>query len=134
MGIKMAKGGKKMQVALFLLIILAIFTSGCFEEPVGEIVYIDYVAPTLPPKVGPGPGQGIYNTNCAGCHAMGGQGALPGTPDFTSAAYWDSKSDEDVLTAIKVGVEGTQMPGWEGKISDSEIDDVLVYMKSFAGR
>jgi mono/diheme cytochrome c family protein len=121
----------RMRYAIIGLLILVVLSSGCFEERLGEIVYDEYVPKTLPPVVGPGPGMGIYNTNCAGCHAMSGVGTLPGAPDFTDATYFD-KADDEIINAIKDGVEGTQMPGWS-QLSDEEIEDTLKYMKSFAG-
>jgi mono/diheme cytochrome c family protein len=62
---------------------------------------------------------------------MSGVGTLPGAPDFTDATYFD-KADDEIINAIKDGVEGTQMPGWS-QLSDEEIEDTLKYMKSFAG-
>jgi mono/diheme cytochrome c family protein len=129
----MKKLNIKNVVLAIILILFLTLTSGCLlEERLGDIVYDDFIPPTLPPVQGASPGKGIYDANCAGCHGMGGQGSMPNTPDFTSAAYWDGVADEDTMSAIKNGREGTPMPAF-ADLSDKELTDVLAYMKSFAG-
>jgi mono/diheme cytochrome c family protein len=124
--------GKK-YLAIAFLIIAIILTSGCFEEHLTEIIYDEYVQPTLPP-IGVGSiGQKIFTANCAGCHGINAQGILPNTPDFSAASYWSDNPEEEVLTKIKDGVDGTPMPGWSDKISEDEIVETVNYMKSIAG-
>jgi mono/diheme cytochrome c family protein len=57
---------------------------------------------------------------------------LPGTSDYTNATFWETHSDDEILSIIINGVDGTTMPGWS-QLSDEEIEDTLKYLKSFAG-
>ncbi|MHA2220311.1 MAG: c-type cytochrome [Candidatus Hodarchaeales archaeon] len=43
-------------------------------------------------------GQDIYNTLCAGCHAMNGKGTLPGTSDYTNVSFWEKPKCRDGLS------------------------------------
>jgi len=135
----------KKNILIFAILLIGIMaTSGCFEEPVGEIVYTEYIPPPTPkitftpqPGNGGGPdigaGQSTFESNCSGCHGMTATGMLPGTPDFSDAGYWSSKTDEEIISTIKSGIEGTPMPAWEETLSDDDITNVIAYLQSLAG-
>lgn len=76
-------------------------------------------------------GQVIYDQACAMCHGADGSGALPGTPDYTSAetsAALRTNSGEP-LCVIAEG-EGA-MPSWKETLSVEQMWQVITYMASF---
>ena len=93
-------------------------------------------------------GQAIYAANCAQCHGanLEGQpdwksrsanGRMPAPPHDDKGHTWHHP--DDVLFGItKVGVAPpyappgyqSDMPGFDGKLTDEQIWDVLAYIKS----
>ena len=83
-------------------------------------------------------GKAIYQANCTACHGTGGNGKGPAaialTPkpaDFTAAAYWQGKTDEQVAASIKSGRPGTSMTGFT-QLSDSDLANVTSYLRGFS--
>jgi cytochrome c oxidase cbb3-type subunit 3 len=70
-----------------------------------------------------------FADNCAGCHGAKGTGKLRGTPNFTSASWQASRTDAQIINAIRRG-KGKLMPAWEDKLSDDEINGLLSYLRS----
>jgi len=87
-------------------------------------------------------GKIIYQTNCATCHGQNGEsspgwrkqgadGKYPPPPLNGSAHTWHHSTD----TLSKVIREGSPpgiggMPAWGNKLTDEEIDDVIVWITS----
>jgi mono/diheme cytochrome c family protein len=91
-------------------------------------------------------GQAIYAANCASCHGdkLQGQpnwkerkadGKLPAPPHDATGHTWHHP-DQQLFNIIKRGVGAivpnypTDMIGFEGKLSDQDIWNVLAYIKS----
>ena len=75
----------------------------------------------------------LFQQNCAGCHNPDGKGvAAVHTPNFTNPAFQRSLSDQDITSAIRNGRAGGRMPAWSGKLTDSQIDSLAVYIRSFS--
>lgn len=91
-------------------------------------------------------GQDIYEANCASCHGakLEGQpewrrrlenGRMPAPPHDETGHTWHH-SDQDLFTITKSGVEAvvpgyeSDMPAFDGVLSDEEIRAVLAYLKS----
>ncbi|MBM9595026.1 c-type cytochrome [Roseitranquillus sediminis] len=91
-------------------------------------------------------GQELYAANCASCHGanLEGQpdwkrrldtGRMPAPPHDESGHTWHH-SDQDLFTITKLGVGGvvpgyeSDMPAFEGVLTDEEIRAVLAYIKS----
>ena len=87
-------------------------------------------------------GEEVYRKNCASCHGPNGEatpgwrnpgadGRYPPPPLDGSAHAWHH-STETLERMIRVGspdgVGG--MPAWDGKLTNREIDDVIVWIKS----
>jgi len=82
-------------------------------------------------------GKRLFETICAGCHdkngsgyTTGGTGTAIGKPGFLGKV-----SDGFIRTMVKEGRSNTRMLGFSGSsglanLSDSEIDDVIVYLRS----
>lgn len=95
---------------------------------------------------GADPGPELYRRACAPCHGVDGDGAGPAAPwldppprDFTRAAYkfrttytGSNPTDADIARTIRLGVPGTSMPAWEGRLTDDQIDAVVQVLKGFS--
>jgi mono/diheme cytochrome c family protein len=93
-------------------------------------------------------GKAIYETKCATCHGMegDGQGAPaaflnPKPRDFTEGKYkfrttesGSIPTDDDIVRSIKVGLHSTSMPDWEPFLSPESIRAVVEYVKGFSER
>jgi len=70
-----------------------------------------------------------YKAKCAMCHGPDGKGGKMGTRDFASA---EVKAETDAqLTDIITKGKG-KMPSYNGKLKDTEIKDLVTYIRSLA--
>lgn len=83
-------------------------------------------------------GQALYAANCTACHGVKGDGKGPAAvalnpkpTDFTSAAYWQARTDAQVARAIRSGRPGTSMTGFT-QLSDGDLDDLVAYLRTLA--
>ena len=91
-------------------------------------------------------GKAVYDARCVECHGASGKGDGPSssylTPrprDFTSGRYkirttetGSIPTDDDLIQSVRQGLYGTAMPAWDRILSDTEIHDVVDYIKSLA--
>src|SRR5918994_7392615 len=88
-------------------------------------------------------GQKLYMTYCSSCHGDKGRGdgaagkALPVKPaDHTDSKLMNSFSDEFLLNIIAKGGaavgKSAFMPAWGGVLKESQIQDLITYMRSIA--
>lgn len=74
-----------------------------------------------------------FKAKCAMCHGADGKGSAigekMGVHDFTSADV--QKESDAQLTEIITKGKG-KMPGYEGKLKDSEIKELVAYIRSLA--
>ncbi len=92
------------------------------------------------------PGHALYVANCASCHGanLEGQpdwmrrlpnGKLPAPPHDDSGHTWHH-SDRQLFTIVKLGLQAiapdyeSDMPAFQGVLTDAEIREVLAYIKS----
>jgi mono/diheme cytochrome c family protein len=88
-------------------------------------------------------GEAVYNKHCAECHGprgiglpgdwrkTGPDGKYPPPPLDDSAHAWHHPTEVLRRVIRKGSPPGMgNMPAWEGKLSEREIDDVVVYIKS----
>lgn len=72
---------------------------------------------------------GTFKAKCAMCHGADGKGGKMGTRDFASP---EVKAETDAqLTEIITKGKG-KMPAYEGKLKDTEIKDLVAYIRSLA--
>ncbi len=91
-------------------------------------------------------GQQLYADNCAGCHGLNLEGEpdwmtrlpngrLPAPPHDASGHTWHH-SDAQLFTITKFGLQAivpgyeSDMPAFEGVLTDEEIASILDYLKS----
>jgi cytochrome c6 len=70
-----------------------------------------------------------YKAKCAVCHGADGKGGKMGTRDFASAEV-QKETDAQLIDAITKG--RGKMPSYEGKLKDSEIKDLVAYIRGLA--
>lgn len=91
-------------------------------------------------------GKAVYDAHCVECHGSAGKGdgpsasyLVPRPRDFTSGKYkirttesGTVPSDEDLIGSVRRGLYGTAMPAWDRILPDSDINDVVQYVKSLS--
>lgn len=84
-------------------------------------------------------GETVYVANCLACHgkALDGEGPAaralkPPPADFTLDAFWQGRTDAQVIATIRTGKPGTSMMAF-GKLSDQELADVAAYLRRTTG-
>jgi len=83
-------------------------------------------------------GKATYELRCSPCHGNDGHGDGPAaqtiTPkprNFHDAAFWKATTPEQIRKVVHEGKPQTLMAGFEGVLSEAEIDDVIAYIQSF---
>lgn len=71
-----------------------------------------------------------YKAKCAMCHGADGKGGKMGTKDFASPEI-KSQSDAQLTETITKG-KPPKMPSYEGKLKDTEIKDLVTYIRGLA--
>ena len=78
-------------------------------------------------------GAATYKAKCAVCHGADGKGSAAGVqmgaPDFTSADV-QKQTDAQLTETITKG-KG-KMPAYDGKLKDTEIKDLVAYIRGLA--
>ena len=81
-------------------------------------------------------GRGIFQRFCKSCHGSDGRGTTlrdqtPSIPDFTSQVWQQRRSSPQLTTAIREG-KGTVMPAFRRKLNETQIRDLVAYLRAFA--
>ena len=93
-------------------------------------------------------GKTAYQTICAACHGKEGQGAVKAgvsisiieeqggkQPSDLTDAQWDhGASDGEIFAVMKRGVPSTMMPGFDGALSDTDMWNIVNYLRNLASR
>jgi mono/diheme cytochrome c family protein len=86
----------------------------------------------------PKKGEAIYQQHCVRCHGPSGDGLGRDVKDLIvppvnfQSLKSRSKTDSELLLAIKQGVLFSPMHGWQDRLSEQEMRDVLSYIRSLA--
>jgi cbb3-type cytochrome c oxidase subunit III len=73
---------------------------------------------------------GVYNTQCAKCHAENGKGIESlQPPDFTDAKWQASRTNKQLVTGINNGVG--VMPGFKGALKPAQVAALVGYVRAF---
>lgn len=76
-------------------------------------------------------GERLFNISCASCHGVGGYGS-PLAPALNNDLFLDTTSDVQMRQIIAMGVTDTIMPAWGGRLSDTQINTIIAYLRSLA--
>jgi mono/diheme cytochrome c family protein len=85
------------------------------------------------PQKGKAPdAKGVYQAQCAKCHAADGKGiaSLPDIPNFTDAKWQGTRNDKQLTDSINNGIG--IMPGFKGAIKPAEVSILVRHVRSFA--
>ena len=75
----------------------------------------------------------IFNNHCASCHGIDGKGNLDvGAPNLVDAVFLYGSDYETIYDVIYNG-RGGVMPYWSGKLSDSTIRQLSIYVHQLGG-
>jgi cytochrome c oxidase cbb3-type subunit 3 len=78
-------------------------------------------------------GKDLFEENCATCHAEDGSGLQEmGGPRLNDGIWLYKAGKEGVLAQINKPKHGV-MPAWTGRLSDTEIKQVAIYVHSLGG-
>lgn len=77
-------------------------------------------------------GARLFSITCVSCHGQSGYGTQI-APALNNALFLDGVSDTQIHQIIAMGVNGTLMPAWGGRLSEAQINDLIVYMRSWQG-
>src|SRR3954463_3617776 len=70
-----------------------------------------------------------YKAKCAMCHGPEGKGGKMGTRDFASE---DVKKETDAQLTEIISKGKGKMPAYDGKLKDTEIKDLVTYIRGLA--
>jgi mono/diheme cytochrome c family protein len=99
-----------------------VVTAACEPDQSNPVDWDDAAAVTS--------GQVIYDARCAACHGQDGSGALPNTPDFTSAA-WNEGLLASAGSLYCLVAEGTEaMPAFNQVLDENELWQVITFLAS----
>jgi len=86
-------------------------------------------------------GEQLYRQHCMQCHGPEGQGhpdwQTPGifaAPPLNGTGNDWKRSQHDFMAVIKQGVKRKDqdvMPGWKGRLTDSQINDIITWFQTF---
>ena len=91
-------------------------------------------------------GKKAYDVNCAACHGNMAQGAVKAgiaisiieeqggkqAPDLTDDQWDHGSSDGEIFAVTKRGIPPTMMAGWDGRIPDQDIWNIVNYIRTLA--
>jgi cytochrome c oxidase cbb3-type subunit 3 len=76
-------------------------------------------------------GKVVYDTRCLACHGPQGGGIIG--PNLVDDAWIHGGKLSDIRKVIHEGVVEKGMLAWKGVLSEREIDDVTIYIRSIRG-
>ncbi|HEY3329060.1 MAG TPA: c-type cytochrome [Capsulimonadaceae bacterium] len=84
-------------------------------------------------------GEQLYQHYCIGCHGPNQDGAGPNAVNLNpaprnlrNAPFMQAMSLQRVETSLHKGVPGTAMPRWENSLTDTQINQIIIYVMSLS--
>lgn len=78
-------------------------------------------------------GETVYAENCAACHGDDGEGNRDlGAPDLSDAIWLYGGEHSEIVAQISDPQQGV-MPGWAGRLSETTIKQLTVFVHSLGG-
>ena len=121
-------------------------TSQDVKSPQAAATTSPTINPVAPTPESIAAGKKAYDANCAACHGNLAQGAVKARrqhldhrgaggkqpPDLTDDAWDHGSSDVDIYNNIKKGLPPSMMAGWDGRIPDTDIWNIVNYLRTLA--
>lgn len=80
-----------------------------------------------------GDGAQLFAANCAVCHRETGKGNREfGAPNLTDAIWLYGSTEDDIIRQIRAPRNGV-MPSWAGRLGDTTVKELAVYVHSLGG-
>jgi mono/diheme cytochrome c family protein len=98
------------------------------EVPVGAIPAPDRPIPVTEESLALG--ANLYASSCSGCHAPDGQGSQR-APALNVRSFLTDTTDMAIQQIITLGVPGTAMPAWGDRLTDTEIQALVGFIRSW---
>lgn len=73
----------------------------------------------------------IYETNCASCHGMKGEGGVG--PNLTDDYWIHGDTYQDVAHVIGEGALSKGMPAWNNLLGPTKVNELVAYIASMQG-
>ena len=104
--------------------------------------------PVPPTPASMAAGKIAYEATCAACHGKHAEGAVKAgvsisiieehggkQPSDLTDSQWDyGASDGEIFAVMKRGVPSTMMPGFDGALSDTDMWNIVNYLRDLASR
>ena len=74
-------------------------------------------------------GEWLYGLLCAQCHGSTGFGTAM-APALNNQTFLNETPDAAIQQIVSLGVPGTNMPAWGGRLSDADIAALTAYLRS----
>lgn len=79
------------------------------------------------------PGATVFADNCAACHGDDGKGNVElGAPNLTDAIWLRGEGESAIAAQVKAPKHGV-MPAWGGRLGDTKVKELAVYVHSLGG-
>lgn len=125
-----------------LALVISIGGAASSQESTGSVTALKNPVAATPASLSAG--KSAYDTNCAGCHGNKAQGAEKAgvvisiiqeqggkqPPDLTDDKWDHGSTDGEIYGVIKKGVPPTMMAGWDGRLSDTDIWNIVNYLRA----
>lgn len=79
-------------------------------------------------------GEKLFGERCSACHRADGGGVAGLGPNMTDDCYIHGGSVHAIVTTVLNGIPGKAMVSFKGQITDDEIDQVALYVRSLRGK
>lgn len=74
-------------------------------------------------------GKWLFNLTCAQCHGTDGYGSQM-APALNNQQFLNETPDAAIQQIIALGVPGTRMPAWGGRLTEYDITSLVAYLRS----
>ena len=98
------------------------------EIPLGTIPAPDVPIPVTEESLAWG--SQLFAANCSRCHGPEGQGT-PRAPSLNVKSFLTDTSDQAIQQIITLGVPGTAMPTWGDRMTDSDIQAIVGFIRQW---
>ncbi len=79
-------------------------------------------------------GEKIWGEKCGACHRADGGGMAGLGPNMTDDCYLHGGKVHDIVNTVLNGVQGKAMVSFKGQLTDDQIEQVSLYVRSMRGK